>query len=133
MMSKLCPCHSGKEYSNCCKPYHEGKTNPQNASQLMRSRYSAYALQLADYIIKTTHPKNISYQKDFKKWSESILHFCKITTFKDLKVEDFKETSETEAYVTFTAYLMQAGHDASFREKSRFEKVDGLWLYLEKV
>ena len=47
-----CPCCSGKS-AICCQKYHKGLT-PENALVLMRSRYSAYALGVGDYLIETT-------------------------------------------------------------------------------
>ncbi|MDD2950112.1 MAG: YchJ family metal-binding protein, partial [Sulfuricurvum sp.] len=52
-----CPCHSGEKYKKCCQPYHKGIL-PSNAQKLMRSRYSAFALELSNYIMATTHPNN---------------------------------------------------------------------------
>lgn len=40
--SQACPCFSGKPYGECCKPFHDGKKNPQPV-EVMRSRYAAYA------------------------------------------------------------------------------------------
>lgn len=125
----LCPCFSNKTYEECCKPYHNGKL-PENALKLMRSRYSAYALCLPTYIIDTTHPENIHYQKDKKSWACQILDFSKNTKFEGLEVISFID-GENEAYVTFFAYLSQDNKDVSFKEKSRFEKVNDKWLYLE--
>ena len=62
-MEILCPCNSGKKYSNCCKTLHDG-VFPESALSLMRSRYSAYALQKSEYIIHTTHPDNPNYEKN---------------------------------------------------------------------
>lgn len=98
----------------------------------MRSRYSAYALSNAEYIIQTTHPLNPSYTSDRQKWQNDILTFSKNTSFEDLEIHDFEE-HENWAYVTFTAYLSQDSQDATFTEKSRFEKVKGKWLYLDGV
>lgn len=125
---KSCPCHSEQLYSKCCKPFHDGTRLPENAELLMRSRYAAYALHLADYIIATTHPQNPSYMSDRTKWTRQILDFCKRTEFSNLKILGFTEDG-VEAFVTFTAYLKQGGQDASFTEKSRFEKIGKQWLY----
>ncbi len=45
-----CPCGSGLKYKKCCQKYHKGAL-PSTALLLMKSRYSAYALGLADYIM----------------------------------------------------------------------------------
>jgi SEC-C motif-containing protein len=122
-----CPCHSKKAYEACCRPFHLGK-NPETALQLMRSRFAAYALCLPDYIIQTTHPEGSQFHPDTKKWIEEIIAFSQGTKFKDLGILDFQE-KDASATVTFCAHLTQNGQDASFTEKSHFEKVRGKWLY----
>lgn len=127
----VCPCSSGLDYSNCCKAYHEGRL-PEDALKLMRSRFSAYALNLSDYIIETTHPASKSYQANKFNWRRGISHFSKSSNFERLEVLDFKETEFT-AMVTFVAYITQEGEDASFTERSTFEKVKGRWLYRDGI
>lgn len=122
-----CPCHSGKKYQECCGNYHAGAL-PENALALMRSRYSAYALGNAEYIIATTHPENPVFTSDQQGWKKNILEFSKNTRFEGLKVEEFIDGTEV-AFVTFTAVLRQNGQDATFTEKSRFFRVGGRWLY----
>lgn len=48
-----CPCGQG-QYANCCQPLHLRLKIANTAEQLMRSRYSAFALQQIDYILQTT-------------------------------------------------------------------------------
>lgn len=98
----------------------------------MRSRYTAYKLSLAKYIIKTTHKNNIDYTKDFLSWEKEILQFSTNFTFEKLKILEFIEGNEI-SYVTFHAKLTLNGKDNSFTEKSKFEKVDNRWLYLSGV
>ncbi len=47
-MEILCPCNSRKKYRDCCKILHDGGF-PESALALMRSRYSAYALDRPGY------------------------------------------------------------------------------------
>ena len=95
----------------------------------MRSRYSAYAKHLSDYIIHTTHPENPSAQSDPLLWTQQILLFTRSTQFCGLKILEVSE-AEDEAFVTFTAYLKQGTRDASFTEKSTFRRQAGRWLYV---
>jgi len=44
----------------CCGPYHQGK-DPEDASTLMRARFSAYVLDLADFVISTTSKQGTTY------------------------------------------------------------------------
>ncbi|MBS0624898.1 MAG: zinc chelation protein SecC [Verrucomicrobia bacterium] len=123
-MGNLCPCHSGSEYSQCCKPYHEGR-HPPTALALMRSRYSAYALNNAEYIIKTTHPKSPYFEKNRKAWIQGILEFSRQTQFVGLDI-----LGSGENWVHFSAKLRQNGSNIELNEKSHFEKIDDQWLYL---
>ncbi len=123
----ICPCNSDLYYKTCCKPFHEGALPP-TALQLMRSRFSAYALDLPSYIISTTHPKNPHYLEDLALWSKQISQFSKHTQFKNLHILEVREQSE-HATVTFFVDLSQGDQDVSFTEKSTFEKVSGKWLY----
>jgi len=60
-----CPCDSTVKYNDCCQPHHSGISLPLTAEALMRSRYSAYALKLVDYLVDTTHRDKLksSYRK----------------------------------------------------------------------
>jgi len=75
-----CLCHSGKKYKKCCQLFQKG-ANPSNAMLLMRSRYSAFALKLADYIMATTYPENLDYTNDILEWENSILSFSNSASF----------------------------------------------------
>ena len=50
-----CPCGTGQPYAQCCGRYHAGALHLQapDAERLMRSRYSAYTMGLADYLLAT--------------------------------------------------------------------------------
>lgn len=50
---KLCPCGSGLNYSECCQPFHLYDRWPSTVEQLMRSRFSAFALGLEEYLQAT--------------------------------------------------------------------------------
>ena len=115
----MCPCHSNKAYTECCKPYHDGKAAP-TPLVLMRSRYSAYALKKIDYIIETGVMTR-GTRKD-------IENFAITTSFDGLTIV------EAEAnFVTFTAHLTSHGQDVSYTEKSHFEKVNDRWRYTGSV
>ncbi len=117
-----CPCGSGKKYKECCFKFHK-RSNPKNALDLMKSRYSAYAIGDANYIIKTTHKNSLHYEKDRKKWIDSIKDFSK-SNFKKLEIIEFVD-GEKEAFVKFRAYI----DDYIMEENSRFIKEDK-WYYI---
>ena len=125
----ICPCGSLKKYKKCCKPFHDKITFPKTALELMKSRFSAFAVLIADYIIFTTHENNSDYISDLKSWNQDIMNFSKNTRFERLEILDFIE-GEVESFVTFKATLFQDNTDISFIEKSRFLKVEDKWLYI---
>lgn len=127
MDNSSCPCGSEEKYFSCCGSYHHGEP-AESALKLMRSRYSAYVLDLPDYIIATTHPANKFYMENKFAWKRGLSRFSKNSHFQKLEVLDFKE-QENFATVTFTAYIRREGLDATFTERSHFEKKQGRWLY----
>ena len=122
-----CPCGSEKKYKKCCKIYHLGAL-AKDALILMKSRYSAYAAGESRYIMETTHPKNPDFTTDTKTWRASINDFCENTLFDGLEIVEFID-GEREAFVTFIAHLGKG----ELREKSRFLKEEGKWLYVDGV
>lgn len=120
-----CPCGSKKKYKKCCGIYHKGAFAP-NALALMKSRYSAFAVGDSSYIMKTTHPDNDDYTTQTDQWKNAIDSFCEHTEFLGLKIIEFTDGGE-EAFVTFEADLSSG----LLKEKSRFLKRDGKWLYVD--
>jgi SEC-C motif-containing protein len=98
----------------------------------MRSRYAAYALNLPQYIIDTTHPENSHYQENKDKWMQELHDFSNNIRFDGLKILSFQD-GDTQAGVTFRAYLRQGEIDSSFTEQSKFIKMDDRWFYLSGV
>ena len=95
----------------------------------MRSRYSAYALNLPAYIIRTTHPDSDHIEEDRAAWAKGIMAFSSSITFAGLTILE-TETDGEVRWVTFEADLRQSGQPVPMRERSRFEKVEGVWRYI---
>lgn len=125
--TEACPCSSGLSYRTCCQPLHNGALAA-DALMLMRSRYAAYVLNLPSYIMHTTHPASPQYRDDYEVWTQEISRFSKAFLFHRLEVLSFKEKGRV-AIVTFVAHLTQNDQDATFTERSYFEKVKDRWLY----
>jgi uncharacterized protein YchJ len=117
-----CPCGSGKIYANCCKKYHDGAL-PENALKLMKARYSAFAKNQLKFLYATLHP-NLR-PPTYEEYTRGIRNKAH---YRRLIIRDFQD-GETDATVTFTAYITADGKDATFTELSEFEKVNGQWLY----
>lgn len=122
-----CPCLSKKSFENCCEPFLDQLEDPKTAEELMRSRYTAFAKNYADYLVQTHHPKtrHTVSKKD-------LSNFCKEVEFYKLEIhekEAGKDKDET-GIVAFKAYYQFKSKKEVISEKSFFEKVDGLWKYL---
>jgi SEC-C motif-containing protein len=91
----------------------------------MRSRYSAYALHLVEYIINTTHA---NLHEPLPYWRESISFFCSHTFFKNLEILE-EECGFPFSTVTFKATLLQEGQIVILTEKSTFISIENNWLY----
>ena len=97
---ELCPCGSGKKYSECCEPIISGSIKAPTAESLMRSRYSAYVKHEIDFIVASC-TKNEKEQIDVdetRSWAEeSTWHGLKI-----LRTEKGLE-NDKEGIVEFSA------------------------------
>lgn len=121
MLTDACPCESGKPYALCCEPCHQG-VPAANAEALMRSRYSAYVLGLAQYLLDTWHPNTRPASLNL---AEDIA-----TKWLGLSIKRFELTSETSAIVEFIARYKIGGNRAEkLHEISKFERSDR-WYYL---
>ncbi len=59
-----CPCGSERAYAACCGPWHAGAPAP-TAEALMRSRYTAFVMELEPYLLATWHPGTRPPSLDF--------------------------------------------------------------------
>lgn len=124
---EYCPCGSGLTYQNCCQPFHKGK-KVLHCSDLLRARYSAYALGLVEYIINTTHPASPQYCENKDLWAKRLKEFSAHANFTKLEIFDIKEEKNL-AMIMFATSMTYDGEDASFVEKSYFEKINDNWFY----
>lgn len=92
--------------------------------QLMRSRYSAYVLKLAHYLLNTWHPdtrpQTLNLDEDVNvKWLS-------------LSIKGAKEINEQSAEVEFTARYKVSGDTAKrLHEVSYFQRLDNRWYYVD--
>ncbi|TGV07197.1 hypothetical protein E4695_10465 [Alcaligenaceae bacterium 429] len=119
-----CPCGTGKRYEQCCGRWHQGSEYLQapDAEHLMRSRYSAFVLQLPDYLLATWHPSTRPSELDlddkFTKWIALSIHHA-------------RQHDDTHAEVSFTARYKQNGKALRLQEVSQFLKEQGRWFYVD--
>ena len=126
-----CPCGTGRRYKACCKRLHDG-TPAADPESLMRSRYSAYALDLPAYLMATTHPASPHHRPDAVAWKAELRAFSRGTSFDGLTVHEARQDGARGA-VRFTAHLSRDGVDVGFQEHSTFERVGDRWLYVAAI
>lgn len=98
----------------------------------MRSRYTAYAAGLADYIVDTTHPGGPRWEADRARWLADIARFSEGATFDRLWVREAREEGD-RATVTFEAHLRQGLREIPMVETSLFMRENGRWMYHSAV
>lgn len=123
LSQQTCPCTPKNSYHDCCQPYHLGKTLPATAEVLMRSRYSAYVLQLRDYLKETWHPSTCP---DLADLTERSLKWISLTIN-----NSWLNQQANEAFVEFTARYKINGKAEKMHEISRFVFEDNKWLYVD--
>lgn len=119
---EACPCGSGRRYVACCGQLHAGEQPAASAEALMRSRYSAYVLKLADYLLATWHastrPSELDLAADDSKWL-------------GLDVKRHEILGDDRATVEFVARYRITGRGHRLHELSRFVREDGRWFYVD--
>ena len=112
-----CFCGSKANFSSCCQPYINKEKHVETAEQLMRSRFSAYAIGNAQYIFDTYAKTSQAEQsvKEIKEWSESCFWIA-------LSIYPLAKTinKTTEQFVEFSAFYVSNNTLCELREKSRF-------------
>jgi SEC-C motif-containing protein len=121
---RLCRCGSNLQYDFCCRTFHEKIKTPITAESLMRSRFTAYAMQNEAYLLETweagKRPEAINFSKEVSEW----------TKLEILKTKKGKE-KDIKGIVEFKAYYTQDGEGYVMNEISRFTKASGRWVYLD--
>jgi SEC-C motif-containing protein len=120
----LCFCGSDSAYADCCGQYHRGGKTAPTAEALMRSRYSAFALQLEDYLLatwdKSKRPVRVDFSKDATTWQRLEIIACKKG-----------KAGDNKGIVEFKAYYRFDGEEFALHEISRFTRQQGHWRYLD--
>jgi SEC-C motif-containing protein len=115
-----CPCGLGRPYGECCGPAHRGHP-PATAEGLMRSRYAAFVLDDAAYVLGSWHPDTRPAAVE----PDAGLRWTRLEVL---------ETSggglfDAEGVVEFRAHYRDAGRPGDMQESSRFVRYDGQWVY----
>lgn len=122
--NETCPCGTGRPYATCCEPLHKGAPAP-SAEALMRSRYTAFVLDLPEYIQRSWH---VSTRPAAAAADDSAS-----TRWLGLRIESVGTLAADRATVEFSARYKIGGRAFVLRETSRFVREDGHWFYVDGV
>ena len=129
MAAQPCPCgrvdtkKRAAAYADCCGRFvdHFNDAPAPDAEHLMRSRYSAFVLERADYLLATWHSSTRPASLDFDAGAKWL----------GLEVREHKHTGADAAEVEFVARYRLDGRAVRLHERSRFVREDGRWLYVD--
>lgn len=118
-----CPCGLGRPYGECCGMFHDGRAAAPTAEALMRSRYSAFAVRDAPYLLRSWHPSTRPDRLELdpaQRW---------------LRLEVLDRTGgsafHSQGSVEFRAHYREHGEEGVLHEHSRFVRDGGAWVYLD--
>jgi SEC-C motif-containing protein len=123
-----CPCGTGSDFETCCGPLISGKQPATTAEALMRSRYSAFAVNETGYLLQTLHP---DHRSDYdpaatQQWADS-------SEWLKLEILDTADggKDDQQGTVEFIATFQQKGVTHAHRELSRFSRHKDRWYYTD--
>ncbi|MGW4321509.1 YchJ family protein [Streptomyces sp. NPDC004684] len=119
MTTRSCPCGLPEPYEKCCGRFHSGAAAAPTAEALMRSRYCAFVRGDAAYLLRTWHPRTLPARLDLDpgmRWTG---------------LEILGTTGGTAFHTTGTVTFRASYRGGALQEHSRFERVDGAWVYVD--
>lgn len=153
--SACCPCGGGPgrlRLDACCGPLLRGEQAASTAEQLMRSRYSAFALGDVEHLLRT-HPPGGDGLQSASERRRSLQEACRAVRWRQLEIlaTEAGGVNDLEGTVTFRAHYSRrraggaggaaaaggGGGGGVMQECSRFGReggrLSGAWLYLEAL
>ncbi|WP_327267653.1 YchJ family protein [Streptomyces sp. NBC_01218] len=116
-----CPCGLPASYAACCGRYHAGTAAAPTCEALMRSRYAAFVVRDAGYLLRTWHPAT----------RPPVVEADPGTRWEGLEILATSEGSafHTTGTVTFRAHYTEGGRPGALHERSTFVRHEGAWVY----
>jgi SEC-C motif-containing protein len=139
LKNKKCFCGSEHSFNNCCQVFIEQKAIksifPQRPEELMRSRFSAYAIGNSQYIYDTYAKQSQALQSvkeindggEFCLWIALIIHASNANGI----TIDLAKNEGIEQFVEFSAFYITNSTLCELRENSRFIVENSQWRYID--
>ena len=125
MKFQQCPCCSGNTFTQCCEPLLLKADFAKSPEQLMRSRYSAFALGgFGEYLLNTWGAVRTMNLSEAELSERSV-------DWQGLEIVSHSQLDDN-GHVEFKAvYLAQNQAMAVHHEKSIFKRTAGRWFYIK--
>ena len=122
MSARRCPCDTGLAFEVCCGAIHAGTGQALTAEQLMRSRYSAFAVGDGPYLERSWHSSTRPRRVRVDAADEWVL----------LEIVDTQAGGPLDnvGMVEFRAHHRRGGQPGVVHERSSFAREDGRWVYV---
>ncbi|HCM41227.1 MAG: hypothetical protein A2070_10970 [Bdellovibrionales bacterium GWC1_52_8] len=131
METSTCPCGSAKDLESCCLPVIKEQRPALTAEELLRARYSAFAIGEIDFIFTSHHSKT---RGELKR--EEIEDWSRNSEWHGLEVVDRNggQAADEQGTLTFCARFSDkksGGEPQEHWEQSLFEKENGHWRFVD--
>ncbi|MFB8443506.1 YchJ family protein [Streptomyces niveus] len=118
-----CLCGLPASYGECCGRFHATTAAAPTAERLMRSRYSAFAVGNEPYLLSSWHPATRPTRVDL----DPAMRWAGLEILATTEGSAFHTTGT----VTFRARYTRRGEEGALHERSRFERHEGAWVYVD--
>ena len=126
MNMKPCVCGKPQPFAKCCDRFLSGKQNAKTPEQLMRSRFSAYAIGgYGEYLLSTWFPAS-AMGLTASKLSEKTVNWQRLEVISSSQKGD-------NGTVEFNAWFNQSSSSDEMEimhEISEFVRIQSRWLYV---
>lgn len=119
--SAPCPCGLAATYAECCGALHRGERVAATPEELMRSRYTAFAVGDSGYLLRTWSPD----QRPRTLALDPHVRWVGL----EVSATSGGGPFHVDGTVEFCAHYLRDGEPGEQRERSRFVRTDGRWLY----
>ena len=113
--TSACPC-GATSYDEHCGPLHRGERQAATPEELMRSRFSAYAVGDSDYVWRTWHPRTRPEQ---------------VQPDPSIQWRRLEIVEAVDDVVEFRAHFEGPTGPGVQHERSLFQQRAGRWFYVE--
>lgn len=136
LSTAICPCRAGAQppkgkslaaslpsFAQCCGRFIDSQSTAPDAEHLMRSRYTAYVLERADYLLATWHASTRPAHLEFDDHPQWL----------GLSVKHHRITGPNTSEVEFVARYKTNGRATRMHERSQFVQEANQWFYVDGV